>query len=241
MARLPLAAKPVNPQLALTKSTSSSRKGDALSPFTALPPKLGLKLRRLRARLSPKKHVDLAFLGPTASDRRKEQFDAARRKLEGRGMPGEQRSDEESDEDTLESIGEAFVGFVKCVLAANCVDGSSLMALLAGLRSSARADLACEGSSGSLGYDSSGRQRIRVDLRIPPPYAHSSTFPATRSYSFSSSLRRPPCVSRGAHSVVALVDFSLVCVDSFFVSAETSILGREPASVPEKKRLTLSS
>lgn len=172
MARIPLAGKPVNQQVVLTKSTSSPRKEDALSPFTALPPKLGLKLRGIRARLSPKKHVDLAFLGPTASDRRKEQFDAARRKLEGRGMPGEQRSDGESDEDTFESTGEAVVEFVKCVFPFGNLRGIVADGYLsAGLRSSARADLVCEGSSGSLGCDSVGRQRIRVGIKIPPPYA----------------------------------------------------------------------
>lgn len=95
-----------------------------MSPFTALPPKLGLKLRRLKASGSPtKKKVDVSFLGTTASQRRKDQFDAARRKLEGVGAAEEQRSDDEesddgfkdSEETCLESVGDgsAFAQFVK--------------------------------------------------------------------------------------------------------------------------------
>lgn len=122
--RRPLGAKLLNRQLVLTQSSSSPRNEDALSPFTALPPKLTGKLRGLRARLSPspkKKTVDVAFLGSAAKTtrRRKTQWDAARRRLEGVGDPDEQMSGDESDttEDTgvLEAAGEgfAFMSFVK--------------------------------------------------------------------------------------------------------------------------------
>lgn len=117
--RVPFGEKKVNQQLVLTKSTSSPRKEDVLSPFTALPPKLGLKLRGIRAKLSPKKTVDVGFLGPTATRRRKDQFNAAMRKLEGTGDPEEQRSDEESDETdnsgVLEGSGEGttFLSFAR--------------------------------------------------------------------------------------------------------------------------------
>jgi hypothetical protein len=109
---MPLGAKPVNRQLVLSKSTSSPTKEheNAPSPFTALPPKLGLKMR-IRAKMSPKKKtVDVGFLGTTVvTKRRKDQFDAARRKLEGTGTPEEQISDGESDGDNsgiLEASGE---------------------------------------------------------------------------------------------------------------------------------------
>lgn len=116
-----LGPKPVNRQLALTKSTSSPSKApnDALSPFTALPPKLGFgsKLRGLRAKMSPKKTVDTTFLGTekgAVSKRRKEQFDAARRRLEGTGLASEQRSDDESDvTGVLEAEGTGSIGFAK--------------------------------------------------------------------------------------------------------------------------------
>lgn len=92
----------------------------------------------MRAKLSPKKEkVDVAFLGEGISKRRKNQFDAARRKLEGvflsvcalrrpltsfvigagKGKAEEQRSDGETDDEdssgVLEGAGEvsALVNF----------------------------------------------------------------------------------------------------------------------------------
>ncbi|GAA5866225.1 hypothetical protein JCM8547_007209 [Rhodosporidiobolus lusitaniae] len=114
-ARRPLAAKPVNKQIsALSQSTSSPSKApkDDLSPFTALPPRLGSKLRAVRAKMeskSPKKKVvDTSFFGSKVSTRRQEQLDAAMRRLEGTGKPSEQRSDSESDfTGVLEAAGEA--------------------------------------------------------------------------------------------------------------------------------------
>ncbi|GAA5928875.1 hypothetical protein JCM1841_001281 [Sporobolomyces salmonicolor] len=109
--RRPLAAKPVNPQVAaLSWSTSSPKKEDALSPFTALPPRLGARLRGIRAKISPtkKKLVDTHFLGDSATRRRQSQFNAAMRMLEGTGKPEEQRSDEDTDDTgVLEAKGEA--------------------------------------------------------------------------------------------------------------------------------------
>ncbi|KAL8283921.1 hypothetical protein RQP46_005353 [Phenoliferia psychrophenolica] len=122
--RLPLGAKPLNRQLVLAQSTSSPSKApsDALSPFTALPPKLTGKLRGLRAKLSPspkKKTVDTAFLGEGVEAkmmrRRKTEWDASLRKLEGVGHAREQRSDDESDQTgVVEAAGEgAFRSFIK--------------------------------------------------------------------------------------------------------------------------------
>ncbi|KAK4702477.1 hypothetical protein P7C70_g3742, partial [Phenoliferia sp. Uapishka_3] len=118
-----LGEKPINRQLILTQSTSSPRKEEVLSPFTALPPKLMLKgrLRGLKAKLSPspkKKVVDVTFLSNKPTKRRVNQWDAARRKLEGVGAPEEQRSDDEDttgDTGVLEAAGEgsAFTTFVK--------------------------------------------------------------------------------------------------------------------------------
>ncbi|BGP50980.1 hypothetical protein JCM10450v2_006906 [Rhodotorula kratochvilovae] len=112
--RRPLAAKPLNRQVAeLSQSTSSPSKQpkEDLSPFTALPPRLSSKLRGLRAKMgskSPKKAVDTAFLGEKATKRRQGQFEAAMRRLEGVGLPTEQRSDEETDDTgVLEAKGEA--------------------------------------------------------------------------------------------------------------------------------------
>ncbi|GAA5883158.1 hypothetical protein JCM16303_006118 [Sporobolomyces ruberrimus] len=94
---------------ALSRSTSEPIKEDALSPFTALPPRLGSKLRGIRAKTSPvKKKVDTTFLGDAASRRRQAQFNAAARRLEGTGFPSEQRSDEDTDDTgVLEAKGEA--------------------------------------------------------------------------------------------------------------------------------------
>ncbi|KAM0786974.1 hypothetical protein ACM66B_002392 [Microbotryomycetes sp. NB124-2] len=109
-----LAAKSAN----LSQTASQATKGDGSSPFTALPPKLGLrsKLRSStvassaesidatasRATVSPSKRksgVDTAFLGDLGvSKRRKDQFDAARRKLDGVGSASEQQS----EDDTIE-------------------------------------------------------------------------------------------------------------------------------------------
>lgn len=121
--RMPLGAKPVNRQLVLTKSTSSLKKQEpALSPFTALPPKLGLRLRSklAAATTSPKKMVDVGFLegkSKPVTRRRKDQFDAARRKLEGLGAADEQRSDGESESENsgvIEAKGEGSVmGFAR--------------------------------------------------------------------------------------------------------------------------------
>jgi len=123
--RKPLGAKAVNRQVAeLSKSTSSPSKQpkEDLSPFTALPPRLSSKLRGLRGAKavpdeSPKK-VDTGFLGDNATRRRQGQFNAAMRKLEGVGVPAEQRSDEETDDTgVLEAKGEATeeLSFTKCV------------------------------------------------------------------------------------------------------------------------------
>ena len=135
--RVPLAPKAALVNRAvqqLSQSTSSPSKApvDELSPFTALPPKLGLR-NRLRAKLtSPVKKkagglgggkMDVERLGmgtgTVISVRRAGQFDASLRKLEGTGAAGEQRSDEE---DTgvieLEGRGEGGVfqaGFAKSV------------------------------------------------------------------------------------------------------------------------------
>lgn len=121
--RMPLGAKPVNRQLVLTKSTSSPKKDESLSPFTALPPKLGFKMRGLRSKLaaSPVKAVDVGFLGggKPVTKRRKDQFDAARRKLEGVGSVEEQRSEGESESENsgvLEAKGEGgSIGFARWV------------------------------------------------------------------------------------------------------------------------------
>jgi hypothetical protein len=120
--RMPLGAKPVNRQLVLTKSTSSPKKEESLSPFTALPPKVGFKMRGLRSKLaapSPVKTVDVGFLGcgKPVTMRRKDQFDAARRKLEGVGSVEEQRSEGESESENsgvLEAKGEGgSMGFAR--------------------------------------------------------------------------------------------------------------------------------
>ncbi|GAA5920811.1 hypothetical protein JCM3775_003962 [Rhodotorula graminis] len=113
--RKPLAAKPLNRQVAeLSRSTSSPSKKpkEDLSPFTALPPRLSSKLRSLRggqpAPTENAKKVDTGFLGDNATRRRQGQFNAAMRKLEGVGAPAEQRSDEETDDTgVLEAKGEA--------------------------------------------------------------------------------------------------------------------------------------
>ncbi|GAA5900397.1 hypothetical protein JCM8208_005350 [Rhodotorula glutinis] len=113
--RKPLAAKPLNRQVAeLSRSTSSPSKQpkEDLSPFTALPPRLSSKLRGLRggkaAPIESPKRVDTGFLGDNATRRRQGQFNAAMRKLEGVGVPMEQRSDEETDDTgVLEAKGEA--------------------------------------------------------------------------------------------------------------------------------------
>ncbi|GAA5911075.1 hypothetical protein JCM5296_002453 [Sporobolomyces johnsonii] len=110
-ARRALAAKPANLQVAaLSWSTSSPKKEDVLSPFTALPPRLGARLRGIRAKISPtkKKLVDTNFLGDGATRRRQGQFNAAMRMLEGTGKPDEQRSDDDTDDTgVLEAKGEA--------------------------------------------------------------------------------------------------------------------------------------
>ncbi|GAA5984510.1 hypothetical protein JCM11641_007006 [Rhodosporidiobolus odoratus] len=113
-ARRPFGEKPVNKQVsALSRSTSSPSKQpkEDHSPFTALPPRVGSKLRGVRAKLaskSPKKTVDTSFLGAKVSTRRQGQLDAAMRRLEGTGKPSEQRSDSESDfTGVLEAAGEA--------------------------------------------------------------------------------------------------------------------------------------
>ncbi|GAA6023908.1 hypothetical protein JCM11491_002690 [Sporobolomyces phaffii] len=104
------------PPSAIASSTKvAGGDNDALSPFTALPPRLGANLRaasgrgRFSARSSAgsfdggieqqqkKKVVDVRFLGDAVSHRRQVQFNAAARRLEGTGRPSEQRSD---DDDT---------------------------------------------------------------------------------------------------------------------------------------------
>ena len=113
--RMPFGSKPVNRQLVLTKSTSSPQKEEsALSPFTALPPKLGLRSKLTSS--SPTKKVDLSFLGSAkpVSQRRKDALDAARRKLEG--LSAEQDDGGSGSEDTgvLEAKGEGdSLGFAK--------------------------------------------------------------------------------------------------------------------------------
>ncbi|GAA5886544.1 hypothetical protein JCM6882_001682 [Rhodosporidiobolus microsporus] len=110
-----LAPKAANKQVvALSRSTSSPSKApkEDHSPFTALPPRLGSKLRAVRAKMaskSPKKAaVDTSFLGAKVSSRRQEQLEAAMRRLEGTGRPSEQRSDSESDfTGVFEAAGEA--------------------------------------------------------------------------------------------------------------------------------------
>ncbi|GAA5948333.1 hypothetical protein JCM3765_001375 [Sporobolomyces pararoseus] len=100
----------------LSSSTSAPPKeNDGLSPFTALPPRIGSKLRGSQAvNVSPakKKKVDVSFLGDAASRRRQAQFNAAARRLEGTGLPSEQRSDDETDDTgVLEAKGEATDNF----------------------------------------------------------------------------------------------------------------------------------
>ncbi|GAA5838012.1 hypothetical protein JCM11251_006823 [Rhodosporidiobolus azoricus] len=122
-----LGEKLINQQVAaLSSSTSSPSKAPKKdhSPFTALPPRLGSKLRAVRAKMSsssaasglelstsPKpKKVDTSFLGSRVSSRRQEQLEAAMRRLEGTGKPSEQRSDGESTSDftaVLEAVLEA--------------------------------------------------------------------------------------------------------------------------------------
>lgn len=111
--RMLLGAQPVNRHLVQTKSTSSPKKEETLLPFTALPPKLGFKMRGLRSKLaaSQVKAVDVRFLGggKPVTKRSKDQFDAARRKLEGVGSVEEQKSDGESESENsgvLEAKGE---------------------------------------------------------------------------------------------------------------------------------------
>ncbi|GAA6021266.1 hypothetical protein JCM10207_002596 [Rhodosporidiobolus poonsookiae] len=124
--RKPLAPKALNKQVeALSRSTSSDHgpvkpAKEGLSPFTALPPRLGSKLRKLsatsatsassyaKASVSPPRPL-LGLGGQArASIRRQEQLEAAMRRLEGTGRPGEQRSDSESDfTGVLEASGEA--------------------------------------------------------------------------------------------------------------------------------------
>lgn len=121
--RKPLVVKSGNRVAELSQSTSSpsKRPKEDLSPFTALPPRLSSKLRGVRGKplptKSPKK-VDTAFLGDNATRRRQGQFNAAMRRLEGVGVPTEQRSDEETDDTgVLEAKGEATeeLSFTKCV------------------------------------------------------------------------------------------------------------------------------
>ncbi|GAA6063061.1 hypothetical protein JCM10212_003006 [Sporobolomyces blumeae] len=108
-ARNPLRAKSVNVNPQVAALSQSTKQEETLSPFTALPPRLGTKLRGLRSQMSPtKKRVDTAFLGDAASRRRQRQFNAAARMLEGTGRPSEQRSDEDTDDTgVLEARGEA--------------------------------------------------------------------------------------------------------------------------------------
>lgn len=101
--RMPLGLKSGNRPLV---HVDVGKENDALSPFTALPPKLGNRMRGLRSKVVSA--VDLDFLSSSAvTKRRKDQFDAARRKLEGTGAAAEQRSDSESDiTGVLEAKGE---------------------------------------------------------------------------------------------------------------------------------------
>ncbi|GAA5912028.1 uncharacterized protein JCM6883_007084 [Sporobolomyces salmoneus] len=103
-----LGNKSVN--VALSSSTSAPKEFDVLSPFTALPPRIGSKLPGLKGSTSPakKKKVDTSFLGDATSRRRQAQFNAAARRLEGTGFPEEQRSDDDTDDTgVLEAKGEA--------------------------------------------------------------------------------------------------------------------------------------
>lgn len=115
--RFPLGVKSVNSQQASTKSRDhrEEQNDGTLSPFTALPPKLGMRVRGVRSMVATavtapaRKSVDTTFLGTDAvTQRRKKQFDAARRKLEGVGYAAEQRSDSDSEyTGVLEAKGEA--------------------------------------------------------------------------------------------------------------------------------------
>lgn len=74
---------------------------NAVSPFTALPPRLTLRKPAVSA-------CNTDFLGSKVTRRRQGQLDAAVRRLEGVGAPEEQRSGGETDDtDVLEAEGEA--------------------------------------------------------------------------------------------------------------------------------------
>lgn len=107
--RKPLASKSVNRPTQLAVATKVGP-----SPFTALPTRISTRLKVLHDpsathdEPSPsKKNVDVSFLGGKSgvSRRRMQEFDAARRKLEGSGTAKDQaqRSDGESD---VELVGE---------------------------------------------------------------------------------------------------------------------------------------
>ncbi|GAA5944875.1 uncharacterized protein JCM15063_003024 [Sporobolomyces koalae] len=115
----PVATQPLRRVLAtksanaiMTTSTSTYAKPSMLSPFTALPPRLGSNLRFHRDQVDRDpilKKVDTAFVRGNASQRRQEQWNAAARKLEGTGFPCEQRSDDDTDDTgLLEAKGEAL-------------------------------------------------------------------------------------------------------------------------------------
>lgn len=111
-ARRVLAEKAVNKVLAgpLAQDVGAGTAETALSPFTALPPRLTV----LRSRPV----CDTAFLGANVTYRRQDQLDAAMRRLEGVGVPEEQRSGGETDDTGVyEAHGEATqeLSFTQCV------------------------------------------------------------------------------------------------------------------------------
>ncbi|KAK4047094.1 hypothetical protein OIV83_005657 [Microbotryomycetes sp. JL201] len=124
-------SKPVNRRILATNSINASESTKGFSPFTALPPKLSIrkKLRSSslvlvdnsvpRKTVSPSKRksgVDTSFLGDSVvSKRRKDQFDAARRKLDGVGTASEQQSEEDTIEFDRTTLGTGSTSFQKSV------------------------------------------------------------------------------------------------------------------------------
>lgn len=92
--RRPLAAKQANVGAAeqqVKPAPPRPRPGDLIQPIETVKPMA-----------QQQRNVDTAFLGKSASKRRKAQFDAARRRLEGVGAPSEQRSDSDDEDTTAE-------------------------------------------------------------------------------------------------------------------------------------------